>query len=856
MCVRACVHVISNSDKINILTHFYIFLWYKANHNNMSAFDNNFAYALVSSSNRTLKIIGVNAANYSVANANWGPFPAIPALYAGPTLAYNGYGTAENAFSVVEIADGAFNGRTEFAEGGLVLPDTIQRIGENAFNGVKISGRLTIPASVTHVGANAFASTLIDELVVENESTSDVLSGVVDLTRTTSKETAARAAADTVLNTLKVPKANPAFTGITTIPTAAISVATMTNAAIQVANIATNAITSANIDALTVNGSAKLDGAVNVSGAWNFTSNKPRYNAQALATEAFAQSQVQTLDSARMISTASTLSQIVGTFKQNPDIELHAPQSQAALLQSMTDATNARIGAVSTLSSAISVQASAVHSMHAVSSAGISTATSVRASNVASVSVSLETAVSELQSADISMSGVLSDGVSVRNSQRQSLSSAISTAESLLQNADNSLSIGVSSATVVRGLNVSANSAALSAEVSRLQSLDVGRASELTNATSAREGAVSSIASLIAVTAAALEAADTAFGAALPQQTGVRVSEVEALSGAVGAHVLATQSMNAVLLPKLSGSATDATTSTVFNLLDIRVGDSLTFVKSGGSAAFAVDDEISIAYSASDHVSGKVTAVNGSNVAFTVAHKATSASETTIYTTGGAQGPSAVSSSGSHVVPLSSAFVVGSNYVVTSMTGTLFTSVYTDTGYYRMSLLNASNAVIATSLNDEYYNENSASVVTHRFNAAFIPKNATNWKQKFAFTGTHDTQVVVNYSDNKAYTTVKGYAVPYSSGAVLISNGELQRARVSEIGALSSSVRDTMGVLSASVVLNQTNLGSNTAARAASITSIISGTTQSMTSVQTAVSTHGSVLASAVAQRGAGVLSL
>jgi surface protein len=824
----------------------------------MSAFDTNFAYAVVSSSNRTLKITGVNPVKYNAGNVTWGAFPAVPALYAGTTLAYNGYGTAENAFSVVEIGDGAFSGRTEFAEGPLVLPSTIVRIGDNAFNGVKIIGRLTIPASVTHVGANAFNGTLIDELVVENETTSDVLSGVVDLTRVTSKETAARAAADAVLNTLKVPNAEPAFTGITTIQSALISTATIANATINTAaNIATLVATSATISALTANGAAKLDGAADVSGAWNFTSIKPRYSAQVLATESFTQSRVQTLDSARLISAASTLSQIVVTFKQNPDFELSAPQSQSSLVQSIADGANARNGAALSLSSAISGQVSALHSTNAVSSAGISTATSVRASDVASVSASLATAVSDLQSADISVSGVLSSGVSVRASQSQSLSSAISTTGSLLQNADTSLSTGLSSATVARSLNISTNSSALSAEVSRMQSLDVVRSSALTNATSAREGAVASIVSLVSGTAAALEAADTAFSAALAQQTAVRVSEVQALSGAANALIGATQSMNAAIAPKVSGSATDGTTSTVFNLLDMRVGDSLTFVKSGGSAAVSVGDEISIAYSASDHVSGTVTAVSGSNVTFTVARKATSASETTIYPTVGVPGPSAASSSGSHVIPLPSAFVVASNYVVTSMTGTMFSSLYTHTGYYRMSLLDASGAVIATSLNDEYYNESNASVVAHRFNAAFIPKNAANWKQKFTFAGTHSTQVIVNYSDNNgAYTTVKGYAVPYSSGAVLISNGALQSARVSIISSLSSSVRATMGSLSGTVSTNQANFASNTAARTASISSINLATSQAMTSVQTVVSTHGSVLASGVAQRGTDTASL
>jgi hypothetical protein len=836
--------------------HFYIFLWYKANHNNMSVFDDNFAYALVSSSNRTLKITGVNPVKYNGATADWGAFPAVPALYAGSTLACNGYGAAENAFSVVEIADGAFSGRTEFAEGPLTLPSTLVRIGDGAFTGVKISGRLTIPASVAHVGANAFAGTLIDELVVENETTTDVLSGVVGLTRTTEKETAARVATDAILNAMKVPKADPVFTGTTAIPTAAVSVATMTTAAVSVANVATHATTFASIiDTLTVNGAANLDGAASVLGAWNFTSIKPRHNAKALATELFVQSRVQTLDSAKMISVATTLSQIVGTFKQNPDFELQAPLSQTALAQSITGATDGRIGAVSSLSSALSSQVSALQSTNAASAAGILTATSVRVRDLASVSTALQTTVAELQSRDLSMSGELSVGVAARESQSLSLSSTISTAASLLQNADNSLSTGLNT---VRGLTTSANSSALSADVSRLQSLDVVRSSALTNAASARDVAAASVALLISETALALEATDTAFGTALAQQTLNRASEVEARSVAVSAPISATQSMNAALVPSITRSATDATTSTVFNLLDIRVGDSLTFVKSGGGggSAVSVNDDIIIAYSASDYVSGTVSAVSGSNVTFAVTRKATSASETTIYTTGGASGPSVASSSGSHVVPLSAAFVVGSNYVVTSMTGTLFSSVYTDTGYYRMSLLDASDAVVATSLADEYYNESNASVVTHRFNAAFIPQNATNWKQKFALTGGVSTQIVVNFVDNKAYTTVKGYAVPYSSGAVLISNGALQSARVSVIGALSTSTINTLGSLAAVVSTNQANLASNVTARGASIAAINLATSQAMVSVQTAVSAHQDILTSGVAQRGAEVLSL
>jgi len=982
----------------------------------MSAFDTNFAYDLVSSINRTLRITGVNVTKYNSANTNWGAFPLIPAIYAGSALAYNGYGNPENAFTVVEISNGAFNGRTEFAEGPLFLPSTIQRIGDNAFNGVKISGRLTIPASVAYIGIQTFANTLIDELVVENETTSDVLSGVVDLTRVTSKETVARNATDATLNALKVPKANPAFTGTTTLPIAVISGTTIANANINVANVATNVANSVTVDycqpnvsedlknarilissttgncllnesvsgievvlsngvyrtgdalvselltklnakniawvggstiawtglfepntntirlgystaapsailsanpnfaivirtkyasngiaydsskiigatgvivnasyvdgafllayatradgvslphavnlstpMLTVNGAANLNGAVNVSGQWNFISSKPRYNGNALATESFALSCINTLDSAALTTAASTLSDITSAFKQNPDFEVSMPQSQAALLQSITTATSTRESAMASFSTVISSQVSTCNSINAVLSLSISSATSVRASNIDSASTALQSAVSVMKSADQSISSVLSGDVSARGSQNQLLSSGISTAVSSLQNADVSLSSRLSFATIARSFTVSMNSSALSTEASRLQSLDVVRSTALTSATSVRESAVSNMVSLITSTTQALDSADILMSTAFSQQTTRRLSQVEFLSDAVNTQVSTTQSINTLILPKISGSPVpDTTTSTVFNLLGTNVNDSITFTKTGGSSTFSNGQYITIAYSATDYVKGYVTAVNGSNVTFTVSDKATSASETTLYTTSGPNGVSVANASGSVIVGLSNPiFMAGGNYVVSSMTGTMFSS--TTNGSYRVSLLDASNAVIATSLNNEAYNS-SQTLLTHRFNTAFIPKNATNLKQKFTFTPGNSVQVVINYSDNGAYTVIKGYAVSYNRGIVNInSNGTLQNTRISAINALSISASNTVGSLSTAIGVNQVNLGSNATAVSSYITSVASVVVTSMNSVRSVTATLGSTLMVAASLRSTNTSSL
>jgi hypothetical protein len=827
----------------------------------MSAFDDNFAYALVSSSERTLMITGVNPAKYHAGNVNWGSIPAIPALYAGGTLAYNGYGASENAFAVVEIATGAFNGRTEFAEGPLVLSNGLVRIGDNAFNGVKLSGRLTIPASVTHIGANAFAGTLIDELVVENETMTDLLSGVVDATRVTSKEIDARVATDATLNALKVPKANPVFTGTTVIPTAAISAMTATNATVQTANVATVSVSNtATIASLTVNGGATLAGSGTVTGNWNFNANAPKFNAQVMATESFTQSKIKMINGAAVLTTVQTLADVATAIGSDPQFAVNAQMSQAVIIQSIASMSTRRSTDVSSLSSALSVQVSALQSADVSLSSAISGTVPVRVSQLESVSTVLQTAVSQMQSTDVSASTVLSEATSLRASQTVSLNAAISTAASLLQNADTALSTSLSTATLTRSLNISANSSTWSLHVSTLQTADASLSTAIAGATPARSSAITSLSSLVSTTVPVLESGNATFHAALSDHTVNRVASVAALSDAISTQVSTTQGLNAGLLPQITAAASvapDATTSTVFNLLGINVNGSVTFRKSGGGGAFATGNRVVITYSPTDYLKGTVTAVSGSDITITVNQKATAATETTVYTTTGAFGVSTASSSGSHVVPLTTpAFVAaGSNYVITSMTGALFSSTHTN--QYTVSLLDASDAVIATAPSQLF--TASPTVHTHAFTSAsaFVLKGATNLKQKFSHVAGASTQILVNYTDFGAFTTMKGYAVDYSSGVVHIeSNGALQSTRISAIGSLSTGALDQVGSLSTVISANRSDIALQTGERSASVSSILSATAQSVLSLQAVTSAHGSAATVAVSERNASVVSL
>ena len=987
----------------------------------MSIIDENFAYALVSSSDRTLKITGVNTSKYHAGNANWGSFPAIPELYAGGTPAYNGYGATENAFVVVEITSGAFNGRTEFAEGPLVLPKTLLRIGDNAFKGVKITGRLTIPASVTQIGANAFDNTLIDELLVENAALTDLLSGVVDATRVTSKETEARVATDTVLTGLKVTKAEPVFTGTTTIATAAVSeMKVSSHATVQTANIATGSVTntatvdyyepnvseknknarfrvlttagnllsvggvnenlapievvltngtyrtgaalvaalvtalnakniawvggppmqtiswintsfdaitgkvklgystdapgslepsivirtkfasngvsynsssllgavSANIGGsdepgafivtygnrfglsfpqainlgtpmLNVNGDAKLAGSGTVNGNWNFIGNKPRYNAEVLATESFTLSKIQAINGTSLLSTVKTLADVASAIGADPQFAVKVQAAQSAILQSVVSLASVRSTEVSSLSSALSSQVSVLQSTDASLSSAISGVVPVRVSQVESVSAVLETAVSQMQSADVSISTALSTATSQRSTQTLSLNSAISTTASLMQNADTALSTGLSTATLTRSVNISTNSSMWSAHVSVLQTVDASLSTALVGAASARSSAVSSLASLVSTTVPVLTVENTFLRLGISTATPNRVASIVSVTNAISTQISTAQSLNAVLLPQITAAASTApaaTTNTVFNLVGINVNDVLTFQMSSGSGGFATGNKISIIYSPTDFLKGTVTAVSGSNITFQVNQKATTATETSIYNSTGQSMSWTSSYATTHMVPIwVPSFTANSNFVITSVTASWFTDM--GLGTYQVSLLNASNAIIATSPSRQVNATGAWNAMhTHTFTTALLLNGATNLKlYLFGPNG----RAVITGTFGSAFTDMRGYAVNYISGSVFIeSNGALQSTRISAVGALSTSALGQVSSLATLRLSNQSGIALQTSERTASVSSIMSVTAQSVTSLQAATSAHGSAVSVAVSARNSGVSSL
>lgn len=58
--------------------------------------------------------------------------------------------------TVTEIANGAFQNKAQFT-GTLTLPNSLEKIGNNAFNGCKFTGSLSLSGTVTEIGENAFS---------------------------------------------------------------------------------------------------------------------------------------------------------------------------------------------------------------------------------------------------------------------------------------------------------------------------------------------------------------------------------------------------------------------------------------------------------------------------------------------------------------------------------------------------------------------------------------------------------------------------------------------------------------------------------------------------------------------------
>ena len=121
--------------------------------------DTNFTYVVLSATDKTLSVIGVNPTKYPTSLVNWGTFPQIPTVYGGTNITYNGNGNSANAYKITEIGVSAFESKTAFSSTPLsptFLPINLTRIGNKAFMGVALQGTLTIPENIVTIGEMAF----------------------------------------------------------------------------------------------------------------------------------------------------------------------------------------------------------------------------------------------------------------------------------------------------------------------------------------------------------------------------------------------------------------------------------------------------------------------------------------------------------------------------------------------------------------------------------------------------------------------------------------------------------------------------------------------------------------------------
>ena len=550
--------------------------------------DANFTYSVVSTVGRTLAITGINPSNatYSASNANWGAFPAIPAVYAGSNTAYNGNGVPANAFKVAEIGANAFDSLAEynaFAETTLTaafLPANLKRVGDRAFAGVKLKGSLTIPATLDSVGFQAFHETLVTDIVIGSSTNSTIVAHLANLTSVIQQEINDRAAADASLNALKAPIDNATFTGTATIPTASIGTATIGSASIAAATINVANLASASFSAVSVIGNAAFGGTVAATGEWNFTT-QPQYNSNALATEPFLTSTIGAISN--FTSSMETLTSL--KTEMGPDTAF----------------------------------ATKLFNSHGSISAALSTETSLRSSAVSSLSSALSTSVSSLAVVDSALQIAMLAEPSTRVANASDLTSTLIASVSSLVVVDSALQSGLLSETGTRVANLADLNRLLGEAVTSLAAVDVVLSTAVSTEISTHRVAVDALTALRIASVATLDAADAALNAALSTETSHRVSALTAIVPLQSSAFAATDfaqstalssevSTRASAIASLSQSVTSA--SVAAHTTTAHYSIALVTETAGRSAAIS---------SLSSSVSASVSALASTNTSLTAA---------------------------------------------------------------------------------------------------------------------------------------------------------------------------------------------------------------------------------------------
>ena len=509
----------------------------------MSITDSNFVYTVLSTADKTLAIKGLNTTTYSTSSPNWPTFPTIPSVYAGTNTLYNGNGISANAYKIVEISDYAFVDKTLFAETTLsstFLGPNLTKIGDGAFQGVKLKGELVIPQNIMSVGFKTFYNcTLITKITIGSETNSDIVAHLADLTAAINQEITDRKNADDSLNLLKAPIDTPTFTGTATIPNASITNATISSATITNASIAVATITSASISTLNV-GTATFTGSASVTGQWNYTV-QPQLNGSVMTTEGYVNDKFSAILGGSLSSTLDTLSEIANAISNDPSFATTVTTGHISLSNAISKEVSDRVVAVASVSSGLSSAVSTLTAADTSLTGALAAEVGTRTSAVASHSSALSSAVSTLNAADTSLTGALAAEVGTRTSAVASHSSALSSAVSTLNAADTSLTGALAAEVGTRTSAVASHSSALSSAVSTLNAADTSLTGALAAEVGTRTSAVASHSSALSSAVSTLNAADTSLTGALAAEVGTRTSAVASHSSALSSAVSSIQ---------------------------------------------------------------------------------------------------------------------------------------------------------------------------------------------------------------------------------------------------------------------------------------------------------------------------
>jgi DNA-binding beta-propeller fold protein YncE len=638
--------------------------------------DANFTYSVVSTVGRTLAIVGINPSNatYSASNANWGAFPAIPAVYAGSNTAYNGNGVPANAFKVAEIGANAFDSLAEynaFAETILTaafLPANLKRIGDRAFAGIKLKGSLTIPATLDSVGFQAFHETLVTDIVIGSSTNSTIVAHLANLTSVIQQEINDRGAADASLNALKAPIDNATFTGTATIPTASIGTATIGSASIAAATINVANLASASFSAVSVIGNAAFGGTVAATGEWNFTTH-PQYNSNALATEPFLTSTIGAISN--FTSSMETLTSLKTEMGPDTAFATKLFNSHVSISAALSTETSLRSSAVSSLASALSTSVSSLAVVDSALQIAMLAEPSTRVANASDLTSTLIASVSSLVVVDSALqSGLLSE-TGTRVANLADLNRVLGEAVTSLAAADAALSTAVSTEISTHRVAVDALTALRIASVATLDTADAALNAALSTETSQR---VLALTAIVPLQSSAFAATDFAQSTALAGEVSTRASAIASLSQSVTSASVAAHTTTAhysiALVTETAGR------SAAISSLSSSVSASVSALASTNtSLTAALSAEGSSRSSAVSLATDFITATNAAADAANAAVDVQLAAETSVRTSQIASISLAASVAGSSIAVTNSAILVGLANEVAARSGAISAAI-------------------------------------------------------------------------------------------------------------------------------------------------------------------------------------